>query len=366
MRSQADNKQAPDNLQAHLGFAPLPFLFYNRSSSARPPLAGLKPLRGCQGQIWPFQIGWGLLLPVAALFFRGCVFFLVLLFIIVYITCGGWLFSLFFFWGCAVFSLPSVSSVSAAGCRLGASGFSVRPSSRGLGGFVAAVGFRSSSSASLLAARLGSCLPACCGGCVVRFLGGLFWVSVPVLPASVPAVVRSSGGPLVVVGSPPAVRSAVVGGGLWSVWPSPFPAPPGRGSAFPAPPVRPAPGSRRLRVAAFFAGQLPAPSPRLPVFGSRVLARAWAVACGSSPFCSPSPCGGWVSASGPAVAPSCLFCGLLGACASLRPGAGCGFRPWLSLPGWPAGVPAPSVSSVPLFPLSSAPAAPVPRQLSLF
>lgn len=111
--------------------------------------------------------------------------------------------------------LPSLSLVSRSACSWGASGFACRPSSRALGGFVAAVGFSSARSASAFAARWAGSLPAACRGCVVRVSGGLSWVSVPVLPASVPAVVRP-GAPLVVVGSPPAVRSAVAGGGVWS------------------------------------------------------------------------------------------------------------------------------------------------------
>ena len=58
-------------------------------------------------------------------------------------------------------------------------------------------------------------LPAICRGCAVRRSGGLSWVSVPVLPASAPALVRA-GAPLVALGSPPSVRSTVAGGGLWS------------------------------------------------------------------------------------------------------------------------------------------------------
>lgn len=284
-------------------------------------------------------------------------FFRAFLFAFAYNVLVGVRSSFLFPVGCAVFSLPSVSVVSRAACRAGASGFAVRPSSRGLGGFVAAVGFRRPAFAAAFAASFAAVLPAVCRGCVVAVSGGLSWVSVPVLPASVPAVVRS-GAPLVAVGSPPAVRAAFLAGGVWSVWPAPFPAPPGRGAAWP---VRPAPGARRLAFAAFFALGWPLPprAPRaaLPVFGSRVLARAWAVACGSAASCSPAAGGGgWVSAPGPALVPSCLFCGLLGACVS-PPGAGCGFRPWRSLPGWPAAVPSP-VLSAPLFPLSASPPGP--------
>lgn len=146
----------------------------------------------------------------------------------------------------ALFSLPSLSSVSALSCLIGASGFGCRPSSRGLGGFVAVVGFRRRSLASVAAGRFASLLPACCGGCVVRFCSrsGLFVVSVPVLPASVPAVVRR-GSSLWFVGAPPALRSSFMSGGVWSVWPAPFSSPApvwpsgwsGRSSA-PAAPVR--------------------------------------------------------------------------------------------------------------------------------
>ena len=112
-------------------------------------------------------------------------------------------------------SLPSVSSVSRSACRLGSSGFSVRPSSRALGGFVAAVGFSRPALAAQFARYWAPLLPSVCRGCAVRRSGGLSWVSVPVLPASAPAVVRS-GTPVVALGSPPSVRSAVAGGGVWS------------------------------------------------------------------------------------------------------------------------------------------------------
>lgn len=276
------------------------------------------------------------LFPVCCVFFAGLpVFFLV------QCWCG-----VFFFPSSSVgvSVLPSLSVLSRSACRLGASGFSCRPSARALGGFVVAAGFRGSGSASAFAARWAAVLPAWCGGCVVRLSGGLWWVSVPVLPASVPAVVRS-GAPLVAVGAPPAVRAAVAAGGVWSVWP--------------------APGSRRRAFAAFFAlgwPLPPRPASALPVFGSRSLARGWAVACGVAPFCVPSACGGWVSAPGPAVSPSCLFCGLLGACVAPVGGAGCAFRPWRSLPGWPAAVPSPVLSR----PLFSLPVVPVFSQLPLF
>ena len=113
-------------------------------------------------------------------------------------------------------SLPSVSVVSRSACRLGASGFCARPSVRALGGFVVAVGFASSSSAAAFARLWAARLPAVCCGCAVRSSGGLAWVSVPVLPASAPVVVRA-GSPVVAVGAPPAVRSAVAGGGVWAV-----------------------------------------------------------------------------------------------------------------------------------------------------
>lgn len=114
-----------------------------------------------------------------------------------------------------MFSLPSVSSVSRSACRFASSGFAVRPSARALGGFVAAVGFARPALAAQFARHWALLLPAACRGCVVRRSGGLSWVSVPVLPASAPAVVRS-GAPLVALGSPPSVRSAVTGGGVWS------------------------------------------------------------------------------------------------------------------------------------------------------
>ena len=112
-------------------------------------------------------------------------------------------------------SLPSVSVISRSACLLGSSGFSVRPSSRALGGFVAAVGFSRPALAAQFARHWAALLPAVCRGCAVRRSGGLSWVSVPVLPASTPAVVRS-GASVVALGSPPSVRSAVAGGGVWS------------------------------------------------------------------------------------------------------------------------------------------------------
>lgn len=114
-----------------------------------------------------------------------------------------------------MFTLPSVSSVSRSACRLGSSGFAVRPSFRALGGFVAAVGFARPALAAQFARHWAANLPAACRGCAVRRSGGLSWVSVPVLPASAPAVVRQ-GSPVSAVGSPPSVRSAVASGGAWA------------------------------------------------------------------------------------------------------------------------------------------------------
>ncbi len=111
--------------------------------------------------------------------------------------------------------LPSVSVVSRSACRLAASGFAVRQSSRALGGFVAAVGFRRSALAAEFARRWAVQLPAACSGCVIRRSGSYFVVSVPVLPASAPARCRA-GGVVSVVGSPPACRSAVASGGVWA------------------------------------------------------------------------------------------------------------------------------------------------------
>ena len=111
--------------------------------------------------------------------------------------------------------LPSVSAVSRAACRFAGSGFAVRPSARALGGFVAAVGFRRGPLAGEFARFWASRLPAGCRGCVVKRSGGLFWVSVPVLPASAPRLARQ-GAPVVAVGSPPAVRASVAAGGVWA------------------------------------------------------------------------------------------------------------------------------------------------------
>jgi hypothetical protein len=93
--------------------------------------------------------------------------------------------------------------------------FAVRPSTRALGGFVSAVGFASFSLAAQFARFWAVRLPAGCGGCIIKRAGGMAWVSVPVLPASAPALCRQ-GSPVAVVGSPPACRSAVVAGGVWS------------------------------------------------------------------------------------------------------------------------------------------------------
>jgi hypothetical protein len=112
--------------------------------------------------------------------------------------------------------LPSVSSVSRSACLFGASGFGVRLSVRGLAGFVVSAGFRRQTQAALFARSWAVKLPSCCNGCVVKRSGSRVWVSVPVLPASVPAVVRQGSTPLWVVGSPPACRQVVASGGAWA------------------------------------------------------------------------------------------------------------------------------------------------------
>ncbi len=76
--------------------------------------------------------------------------------------------------------LPSVSVVSRSACRLAASGFAVRQSSRALGGFVAAVGFRRSALAAEFARRWAVQLPAACSGCVIRGLCRRFTSGLPV------------------------------------------------------------------------------------------------------------------------------------------------------------------------------------------
>lgn len=117
-------------------------------------------------------------------------------------------------WGCfmAGLGLPSVSSVSRRACQFGASGFSVRPSSRSLSGFVACAGFASSALAADFARYACGRLPRMCGGCVVRAAGGLHWVSVPVSVGSVPPPVLA-GSPISACGSPPAVRAGFVAAG---------------------------------------------------------------------------------------------------------------------------------------------------------
>lgn len=121
-------------------------------------------------------------------------------------------------------SLLPLSRLSAIACRFGASGFGCRPSSRGLGGFVAVLGFKSLACANLAARVCALSLPARCGGCVVRRSGPWFLVSVPVLPASVPASVRR-GASLWRVGAPPALRLAFLAGGVWGIWAAPVCAP---------------------------------------------------------------------------------------------------------------------------------------------
>jgi hypothetical protein len=197
--------------------------------------------------------------------------------------------------------LPSLSVLSRSACRWGSSGFGCRPSGRGLGGFVVSVGFRRAALASGFAGLWSARLPCVCRGCVVRFSGGLWWVSVPVLPASVPFVVRSSGAPLVAVGSPPAVRAAVLAVGVWSVWPPAVPP-----AVFPprppAPPVRP---PRRLLVAAVLAGAWPAAS--VPGGVLAALAGAGAVGVSGSRAVVP-PAFAAVSAAVPGGVPVLVGC----------------------------------------------------------
>lgn len=67
-----------------------------------------------------------------------------------------------------------------------------------------------------------------------------------------------------------------------------------------------------------------------PVFPSRALARAWAVACGVAPHqtgATVQACpGGFRANCAGSPAPSCLFCLALGRCEE-KPGPGCGFIP---------------------------------------
>jgi len=68
----------------------------------------------------------------------------------------------------------------------------------------------------------------------------------------------------------------------------------------------------------------------MPVFPSRTLARAWAVACGvpvseaDRYVCGVS--GAWRSVQGPSKGPNCLFCKRLGRC-DREPNFKCGFQP---------------------------------------
>lgn len=120
-------------------------------------------------------------------------------------------------------SLPSVLSVSRLACRLGASAVSCRASVRALGGFVLCVGFRSGAAAGRAARRFAALLPSRCRGVRVRRHGGFLWLSVPVIPGSVPAIV-AAGVPLSSFGSPPSVRSSVVSSPAWAAAPAPAPA----------------------------------------------------------------------------------------------------------------------------------------------
>lgn len=244
--------------------------------------------------------------------------------------------------------LPSVLSVSAVACRFGASSVSVRPSSRALAGFVFAAGFRSYASAGLFARWWAPRLPSACRGCAVRRSGGFFVVSVPVLAASVP--VACWGGLAVSgVGSPPACRAAVVAGGVW--------APSGGPPAGPAPAPAPASVSRPLSRPSVSAGASGRPARRAapassgvpcgPVFPSRSLAVAWAVACGvavSSVGAAVAfvPGGGWCAPGvGAPVGSSCAFCQRLGQCSGLPAGGGSRCPRFAPGPRWPVAAPRP-------------------------
>jgi len=162
--------------------------------------------------------------------------------------------------GCFVSSLPFASCVSRSACCRGASGFGVRPSLRAVSGFVAVAGFARSVAAAAFAAAWSVRLPSVCRGVRLRRAGRLWWVSVPVSAASVPAAVLS-GAPVVAVGSPPAVRASFASSLPAAPAPSPAPAP-----------------SRRLSVAAVLAGAWPAPvAPALPAAVVSALGGAFAV-----------------------------------------------------------------------------------------
>ena len=201
--------------------------------------------------------------------------------------------------------LPSVAVASAWACRFGASGFSLRPSARALGGFVAVASFRRCWSAFRFARFVAPLLPGRCRGVVARVAGpsGRCVVSVPVCASSVPAAVLA-GGSLSLAGSPPAVRLAFLASAAWR------PAPP---------PVRPAPGSRRLAFAAFFALGWAFPAPRpVPVAVSARVAAAPAVAfCGSRRVAPPAPLLAAVAGAVPAGVPVLVGC-VGGLCAAVR------------------------------------------------
>lgn len=204
--------------------------------------------------------------------------------------------------------LPSVSVASAWACRFGASGFSLRPSSRALGGFVAVASFRRCWPAFRFARFVAGLLPGRCRGVVVRVAGpsGRCVVSVPVCASSVPAAVLA-GGSLSLAGSPPAVRRAFLSSPAWLPVPPPVP-----------PPVRPAPGARRRLFAAVFAVGWPFPAPLFPSAVSSAVAGAPAVAfCGSRRVAPPASVLGAVAGRVAAGAPVLVGC-VGGLCAAVR------------------------------------------------
>jgi len=108
--------------------------------------------------------------------------------------------------------MVSVSLVSRFACLFGCSAFGARPSAHSFTGFVAVAGFRSPRQASRFARWAASSVGR---SVFVRHFSGLRWVSVPVLPSSVPVAVRR-GAPVFALGSPPACRAGVASGGIWA------------------------------------------------------------------------------------------------------------------------------------------------------
>ncbi|MDZ7759484.1 MAG: hypothetical protein U5L00_04410 [Desulfovermiculus sp.] len=98
------------------------------------------------------------------------------------------------------------------GCSWSASAYALRFSQFSISGYVACVGFWSFAQAKRLAVYAAPRLPPVCKGVRMRKGGGMWWVSVPVVPESVPEQV-SLGGALCSTGPTPDVRRPFVESG---------------------------------------------------------------------------------------------------------------------------------------------------------